>query len=45
LDDVLRRGFGNLAPKCPNEHAIGLGDKFYPTCGAALGVPQLSSRA
>jgi hypothetical protein len=45
LTAAYRRGLGNLAPKCPNGHAVGIGDKFCPTCGAAISASQVPSRA
>jgi|SRR5215470_5836048 len=42
---AYRRGLGNLATKCRNGHTVGLGDRFCPTCGAAIATPQAPRRA
>ena len=36
LTAAYRRGLRNLRPKCPNGHAVALGDRFCPDCGAAI---------
>ena len=40
LTTAYRRGWANLQPRCRNGHVVSVGDKFCPTCGAAIGTPQ-----
>ena len=39
LTTAYRRGISNLAPKCRNGHAVVVGDKFCPKCGAPISQP------
>jgi hypothetical protein len=36
LTTAYRKGLSDLQPRCPNGHAIALGDRFCSTCGLAI---------
>ena|SRR5262245_11331876 len=42
---AYRRGLANLQPTCPNGHGVSLGDKFCPSCGAAITTSQVPGHA
>jgi hypothetical protein len=44
LTSAYRRGLRNLRPKCPNGHAVALGDRFCPDCGALVDTQAAASR-
>jgi hypothetical protein len=43
LTTAYRRGLSNLARKCPFGHDVSWGDRFCPTCGAAIAARQDSA--